>query len=170
MLERIRAELPELVADPDEAETNRASNEANLLLIADLLDAGADPAEARLPMPTRAYAEFGAGRNTPMTGLLRAYRIGHAVAWDGILAALPTPRRPRRARRGGRPALGLAAQVHRRGRLPGEEAYVEERERWLRSSSAVRTEVIKSILDGAAVDPPSPRPGSDTSSAATTSR
>ena len=88
MLERIRAELPELVADPDEAETNRASNEANLLLIADLLDAGADPAEARLPMPTRAYAEFGAGRNTPMTGLLRAYRIGHAFAWDRILAAL----------------------------------------------------------------------------------
>ncbi len=154
MMERIGTELPELVADPDDAETNRASNEANILLIADLLERGADPRTAELPAPTLAYAESGAHRNMPLVGLLRAYRIGHGFAWERILAAL-------RAQDG--PPAQFATAVELLSLwlhdyidavvCLGEEAYTSERERWLRSSAALQTETIRSILDGTPTDP-----------------
>ncbi len=153
MRERIRSELPELLASPDEEEINRASNESNLLLVADLLEAGAEPAAARLPTPTRAYAEFGADHDTPMAGLLRAYRLGHAFAWEVALAALTEliEDKSEFAVAAGLLSTWLHAfadaivcQV--------EEVYATERERWLRSSSALRAELVRSIVDGVAVD------------------
>ncbi len=156
MRERIRGELPELFATPDEEEINRASNESNLLLVADLLEAGADPTAARLPTPTRAYAEFGADRDTPMAGLLRAYRLGHAFAWEVTVAALTEMIEDKVEFAA---AVGLlSAWLHAFADaivLQVEEVYATERERWLRSSSALRAELIRSILDGAAVDPAS---------------
>lgn len=156
MRERIRSELPELLASPDEEEINRASNESNLLLVADLLEAGADPTAARLPTPTRAYAEFGADRDTPMAGLLRAYRLGHAFAWEVTVAALTEMIEDKVEFAA---AVGLlSAWLHAFADaivLQVEEVYVTERERWLRSSSALRAELVRSILDGAVVDPAS---------------
>ena len=154
MLERIRAELPELFGTPDEVEINRASNEANLLLIADMFDAGADPSTAELPPTTRAYAVFGADSDTPMPGLLRAYRIGHTFAWEATLAALTEILGERR---------DFAAAVSLFSGwlhdyidaviVQAEAVYDAERERWLRSSSALRAELMRTILDGGAVDP-----------------
>jgi hypothetical protein len=153
MMERIRSDVPELLPTPDEAEINRASNEANLLLIAELLEAGVDPVRAQLPAPTRAYAEFGADSNTPIAGLLRAYRIGHAYAWEQMLAGL---RELCADEESFAAAVALfSAWLHAyidAVVCQGEAAYEEERERWLRSSSALRTELIKTILDGGVVD------------------
>lgn len=153
MRERIRSELPELFATPDEEEINRASNESNLLLVADLLEAGADPAAARLPTPTRAYAEFGADHDTPMAGLLRAYRLGHAFAWEVTLAAL-TELIEDKAEFAVAAGL-LSTWLHAYADAivcQVEEVYATERERWLRSSSALRAELVRSIIDGVAVD------------------
>lgn len=156
MRERIRSELPELLATPDEEEIIRASNESNLLLVADLLEARADPTAARLPTPTRAYAEFGADRDTPMADLLRAYRLGHAFAWEVTLSALTEliEDRAEFATAVGLLSTWLHAYADAIVRQV-EEVYAAERERWLQSSSALRAELVRSILDGATVDPTS---------------
>lgn len=149
MLDRIGANLPELVADPDDAETNRASNEANILLIAELLERGADPTKARPPTQTIAYAEIGAHQNTPLTGLLRAYRIGHMYVWERILELL---REQVDDQAGFAEAVSLVSTwLHVFADTivcVGEEVYVQERERWMRTSAALRAETIASIVAG----------------------
>lgn len=154
MMERIGAVLPELVADPADMETNRASNEANVIAIAGLLERGADPRKVELPAPTLAYAQAGAHRNTPMAGLLRAYRIGHAYAWERILALL-------RAEADDAAELAIAVELVSAWLHEyidaviclGEDVYTRERERWLRTSAALQAETIKAILEGAPTDP-----------------
>jgi hypothetical protein len=153
MMERIGAEMPELIADPDAAEANRASNEANLMLVAELIERGADPTRTQLPVPTIAYAEVGAHQNTPLTGLVRAYRIGHGFAWDLILEAL---REQVTDPDDFADAVGLiSGWLHAYVDVAvclAEDAYIVERERWLRSTSALRAQTIASILDGDRID------------------
>lgn len=154
MLDRIGAEMPELVADPDDAETNRASNEANLHAIADLLERGANPGTVELPAQTIAYAEVGAHQGAPMAGLMRAYRIGHGFGWREMLAIMreqiDDPEQFATA------VDLVSAWLHEYVDFAvclAEQAYEEERERWLRTSAAVRTETIEAALGGASIEP-----------------
>jgi DNA-binding PucR family transcriptional regulator len=153
MTERISEELPELVADPDDLEANRSSNEANLVLVADLLERGADPYSVPLPAPTLAWAEDSAHHDTPLPGLLRVYRIGHTYGWQWILAYLreqvvdPADF----AEAVDLISIWLHSFVDAGVGL-AEEAYTRERERWLRSSSALQAETIREILDGGPTD------------------
>ena len=154
MMERIGAELPELVADPDDAETNRASNEANLLLVADLLERGADPQAIELPAPTLAYARVGAHQNTPLVGLMRAYRIGHGSAWRRILAILreQIDDPDEFAEAVDLTSAWLHEYVDAAACLADEE-YNRQRDLWVRTTSALQAETIKAILDGTPIDP-----------------
>ena len=85
--------------------------------------------------------ELGAHQNTPLTGLMRAYRLGHEFGWQRIAEIL--------RRQIDDPAkfaaalelisTWLFAYVDAATCL-AEESYARERERWLRTASASRAE------------------------------
>jgi DNA-binding PucR family transcriptional regulator len=153
MTERVVAGLPEVLPDPDARQANRTSNEANLLLIADLLERRADPYSAELPQPTVALAAIGAHRNLPLSGLLRIYRIGHALGLEAIGEILRDQTENPEDR-------ALALELVTRWLLEyidaatclAEDFYARERERWVRTAAAARAEAVDAILSGAPVD------------------
>jgi hypothetical protein len=128
--ERIVEEVPEVLPDPDAREANRFSNEASLLSVAELLEAGADPSQAEL-----------------------LYRIGHELAWELIVETLreqvddPADRAA---------ALDLVSRwllsyVDVVTTL-ADESYTGERERWIRTAAAARTHTVLALLEGGQVD------------------
>jgi hypothetical protein len=151
--DRIAEAMPELLADPDVAAANSASNSANVSLLADLLERGADPAGLDLPEPTVAYATLGAHQNTPLPPLLRAYRLGHEAVWQEILKMIremdfaPEDRDVIIQMI----SVWLFAYVDAASVL-AEIAYSDERERWIRTVSASRAETIAAILAGEEID------------------
>jgi len=153
IMEQIRETLPELLPDPEDAEANRASNEATLLAMADMLERGDDPYAATLPGATAAWAIDSARRGRSLPGLMRIYRVGHAYVWNWALTQLRVGESDQDefADAVERISDWLLAYVDALVIL-AEEAYASERERWLRSSSALRTETINSILAGEALD------------------
>lgn len=154
MAEQIRVSLPELIADPEDAEANRASNEATLLAMAAMLERGADPSAAELPEQTRGWAIASARQGRSLPGLMRIYRIGHAHVWNWVLGWV-------RAEVTDPDDFALIVELLSEWMLAyvdilvvlAEDVYGGERERWLRSSSAIRTETINAILAGDPVDP-----------------
>jgi hypothetical protein len=99
------------------------------------------------------YARRLAQRGTPLTALLRAYRLGHTCFSDWLLKELAT--------RTDDPET-ITATVQSMARLVAgyidqvsEEmvtAYTKERENWLRNCSAARAGRIRDLLSGQRVD------------------
>lgn len=153
MRDRIGGQLPHLVADPADAEVNRASNEANILLVAELLGSGADPRGLELPAPTLAYARDGAQRDTSIQGLIRAYRIGHAFMWERILVIIEAEVEDRQ--RFAVAVEQVSAWMHDYIDAAiglAEDVYTHEREEWVRSTAAIRAEAVRELLEGDHVD------------------
>ena len=153
MAERAREALPDLISDPGDDSANRTSNEATIREMADMLERGADPYEATLPEVTRAWAGDMAKRGRSLPGLMRIYRVSHAIAWDWVLPRL-------RESSADQDQLAEAVELMSDWMLSyvdalvvlAEETYGDERERWLRGSSAIRLETINAILAGEPVD------------------
>lgn len=151
--EQIREVQPELIADPEDAAANRASNEATLVEMAAMLERGENPYGATLPEPTQAWALDSARRGRSLPGLMRIYRIGYGYVWNWALNRL-------RAEEGDGEGFAGAVELISEWLLAyvdglvvlAEEAYGAERERWLRSSQAVRSETIAAILAADSVD------------------
>lgn len=153
VVEAIRDAFPELFAEAGSFEENLRASEANIALMMDLIDAGQDPAEAELPPAAAAYARAAVERGVPVTGALRSLRLGHAVLWQHLL-----PRLRERAS----DAIELERSIALAGAwsfavidrisLQGEVVWEAERDRWLRSSSALQAEVIEQLLAGEALD------------------
>jgi DNA-binding PucR family transcriptional regulator len=140
--------MPELYPDAETSELTRASIEATLRTVATVLRDRLDPATVELPLETIANAREGARQGLPIAGLLRTYRIGHAMLWELMVAELTT-------RASSMTELGLALQrcaavmfgyVDAAVEL-AEREYATERERFARSSAALRAETIASILE-----------------------
>lgn len=146
--------LPGLLDSPQALEVNRASTEASIRDFSGVLLAGADPAEAaRLASPTMAYALDGAQHGTPLTTLMRSYRLAHAATarhFNDIVAAHARDAEERNMAS----ELGSAwmfAYVDAALCLV-EEVYTAERERWLRSAAASQAETVGIILAGDPID------------------
>jgi DNA-binding PucR family transcriptional regulator len=99
------------------------------------------------------YARRQAQRGTPLTVLLRTYRIGHACFTDWLLKELATqaddPQMITAA------TLGMFKIVAGYVDQTSEQivaAYTRERESWLRSRSAARAARIRDLLSGARID------------------
>ncbi len=153
MEKAISAEIPDLATDPDGVESNRASSEANLRLVADLLERGADPRLVELPAPTVRYAEGGAHQNTPISGLVRAMRVGHECVWHQIVAILREQiDDPDRFAAGVELISAWLFTFVDVVTGLGEEAYARERDRWVRSAAASRAETITAILERTPTD------------------
>jgi hypothetical protein len=151
--DHVRGELPELFEDPRALAENRASTEASILVLTELLGRGRAPQLEQLPPAMLAYARESAQQGVPLTSLLRGYRVGFTVLWQEVLAELADLATDR-AELGEAVALASAwmfayadaAQTHT------EAFYVTQRERWLRSAVAAQAETLDAILGGRETD------------------
>ena len=148
----IHAELPDVDADPELRESTYASTENVLRLLVDLSRSNLSPREALPPPAAVDYAREFVRRGLPLDSLLRAYHIGQATffaRWsEKALADI------RDAGERAEDRLGAESTFEYVEALSGGlvRRYAEERERWVRSAAALRTELVDALLNGETVD------------------
>jgi len=94
-----------------------------------------------------------AQRGTPLTALLRAYRVGHTCFSDWVLTELA--QQADDAEMISATTLGMSRIVAGYIDQTSEEmvaAYAQERENWLRNRSAARAARIRDLLSGERID------------------
>lgn len=149
----IHAELPDVDADPELRESTYASTENVLRLLVDLSRSNLSPREALPPPAAVDYAREFVRRGLPLDSLLRAYHIGQATffaRWsEKALADIRDA-----GERAEAIELGAKWTFEYVEALSGGlvRRYAEERERWVRSAAALRTELVDALLNGETVD------------------
>ena len=149
----ILRDIPQLDDDKPLAVLLASSVDSNVVTCLQILQHQIDLAAVRAPASALEYARRLAQRGTPLTALLRAYRLGHTCFSDWLLREL--------AERTG-DAEAITATTQAMARLVAgyidqvsEEmvtAYTQERENWLRNRSTVRAARIRDLLSGARID------------------
>lgn len=152
----IHRQIPELRAradGPDLFEETAASCAANVEEIARLLGAGVPASGLVVPEPAVAFAQGLVRRQIPLTVLLRAYHLGHRFLW-GVAAA--------HLRDGVHDEHDVLEALDATSRFLFDYVdrvcdeivaqYHVERDRWVRSSAAIRAEIVREILADEAVD------------------
>jgi len=155
----ILREIPQLDDDKPLVALLASSVDSNVATCLQIMLHRIDLAAVRAPASAVEYARRLAQRGTPLTMLLRAYRLGHACFSDWLLTelALLTELKGRAG-----DAATITATVQSMARLVAgyidrisEEmvtAYTQEREDWLRNRSAARAARIRDLLSGAWID------------------
>jgi hypothetical protein len=152
MATHLHERIPELAAFADEPAllgATEASCSANVSQIVMLLGNGSSPSELVMPDPALDYARGLVQRRTPLAVLLRAYRVGHAYFWNIISPRLT-------AEIANEPVLRSSVEASSNFMFEYidlisdqlVDAYHVERDRWVRSAAAVRTETARQIIDG----------------------
>ena len=130
-----------------------SSVDSNLDACLQIMQHRIDLAAVQAPAVAVEYARRLAQRGTPLTALLRAYRLGHARFSDWLLTEL--------ARQAGDAEMITAATLGMSKIVAGyidqtsEEmvaAYTQARENWLRNGSAARAAGIRDLLSGERID------------------
>ena len=114
-----------------------------------------DLADVRAPVAAVEYARRQAQRGTPLTALLRSYRLGHACFSDWVFTELA--QQTDNAQMITAATLDMSKIVAGYVDQTSEEivaAYTRERENWLRNRSAARAARIRGLLSGARIDVP----------------
>jgi len=151
--EVILRDIPELREDRPVLTLLRSSVLSNVDTCLQVLQHQIDLADVQAPAMAVEYARRQAQRGTPLTVLLRAYRVGHTCFTDWLLREL--------ARQTDDPHMITAATLGMSKIVAGyvdqtsEEivaAYTRERESWLRSRSAARAARIRDLLAGTRID------------------
>jgi DNA-binding PucR family transcriptional regulator len=149
LTERILADEPELRGSPQAQEFLRASVSSNIVIALEVFARGLDVAELDAPADALGYARRVAQHGTPITALLRAYRIGQRVFHDHMIERIKS------ATHDPLSVAEAAAELADRSFAYVDtvsaqvvSAYQDERDRWLTNKMAVRTARVKSILAG----------------------
>jgi hypothetical protein len=151
--EVILREVPQLRDDTPVLALLASSVDSNVDTCLQIMQHRIDLAAVQAPAAATEYARRLAQRGTPLTALLRAYRLGHARFSDWVLREL--------AQQAGDAYLISAAALGMSGIVAGyidqvsEEmvaAYTRERENWLLNRSATRGARIWHLLSGEPVD------------------
>jgi len=129
--ETILREIPQLRDDKPVLALLASSVDSNVETCLQIMQHRIDLAAVQAPAAAVEYARRLAQRGTPLTALLRAYRVGHACFADWLLKE-------------------LAEQAHDAEKMVA--AYAEERENWLRNRSAARGARIRDLLSGERID------------------
>jgi DNA-binding PucR family transcriptional regulator len=112
-----------------------------------------EPEEAEMPPPAIEYAREFVRRGLPIDYLLRTYQIGHASffrVWIGQLRELvDDPVELTAAIEYGTGWTFTYVDTLSRGLM---RRYAHERDRWVRSAAALRSEVVQALLDQAQTD------------------
>jgi DNA-binding PucR family transcriptional regulator len=153
-VEHMRPLVPSAFTDPTNGEQVRANAESGMQLIADSLERGSDPTSLEPPLTLATGAQARARRGLSLTALMRPFRLVHETLWDWIVAEIHTRATNLEEREA---AIVLASNWLFAAVDAIATAYTDiyeaERERWLRSAAAVRTETLEAILAGNETEP-----------------
>jgi PucR-like helix-turn-helix protein/diguanylate cyclase with GGDEF domain len=147
--EVILREIPELRDDKPVLALLASSVHSNVGTCLQVMQHQIDLSAVQAPVAALEYARRRAQRGTPLTALLRAYRLGHARFSDWVLKEL--------AQQANDVQMITAATLSMSRIVAGyvdqtsEEivaAYTRERENWLRNRSAARAARIRDLLSG----------------------
>jgi hypothetical protein len=151
--EVILREIPQISGDKLVLALLRSSVQSNIDTCLQVMRHQIDLAAVRAPTASVEYARRQAQHGTPLTALLRSYRLGHARFADWLFREL--------AKQADDAQLITAATLSMSRIVAGyvdqtsEEivaAYTRERENWLRNRSAVRAARIRDLLSGERID------------------
>ncbi len=151
--EVILREIPQLRDDKPVLSLLGSSVHSNVDTCLQVMQHQIDLADVQAPATAVEYARRQAQRGTPLTVLLRSYRLGHACFSDWLLKELA--RQADDAQMITAATLGMSNIVAGYVDQTSEEivaAYTRERENWLRSRSAARAARIRGLLSGARID------------------
>ena len=151
--EVILREIPELRDDKPVLALLASSVDSNVDTCLQIMQHRIDLAAVQAPAAAVEYARRLAQRGTPLTALLRAYRVGHARFSDWMLKELA--RQEADAEAITATTLSMSNTVAGYIDQTSEEmvaAYGQERENWLRNRSAVRAARIRELLSGERID------------------
>ncbi len=146
-------EIPELRDDKPVLALLASSVDSNIDTCLQIMQHQIDLAAVRAPAAAVEYARRLAQRGTPLTALLRAYRVGHAAFSDWLLKELA--RQAADAETITATTLSISKTVAGYIDQTSEEmvaAYAQERENWLRNRSAARAARIRDLLSGERID------------------
>ena len=149
-----RREIPELGDDQAVLALFASSIDSNVTTCLQIMQHQIDLAGVHAPAAALEEARRRAQRGTPLTALLRAYRLGHTVFLDWVFREL--------ARQSHDDARMLTAVTMDLSKIvagyvdqTSEEivaTYARERENWLRNRSAARAARIRDLLSGQLID------------------
>jgi PucR C-terminal helix-turn-helix domain/GGDEF-like domain len=149
-----RREIPELGDDQTVLALFASSIDSNVSTCLQIMQHQIDLAAVHAPAAALEEARRRAQRGTPLTALLRAYRLGHTVFLDWVFREL--------ARQAHDDARMLTAVTMDLSKIvagyvdqTSEEivaTYARERENWLRNRNAARAARIRDLLSGQLVD------------------
>jgi len=151
--EVILREIPELRDDKPVLALLESSVHSNIDTCLQVMQHQIDLADVQAPATAIEYARRRAQRGTPLTALLRSYRLGHASFSDWLFRELA--RQTDDAQMITAATLDMSRIVAGYVDQTSEEivaAYTRERENWLRNRSATRAGRIRDLLSGARVD------------------
>ncbi len=146
-------EIPELRDDNSVLALLSSSVHSNVGTCLQVLQHQIDLSAVRAPAASLEYARRRAQRGTPLTALLRAYRLGHACFSDWLFKELA--RHTDDAHMITAATLDMSRIVAGYVDQTSEEivaAYTREREHWLRNRSAARAARIRDLLSGERVN------------------
>jgi DNA-binding PucR family transcriptional regulator len=151
--EAILREIPQLRDDKPVLTLLASSVDSNVDTCLQIMQHRIDLAAVRAPAAATEYARRLAQRGTPLTALLRAYRVGHVSFSDWVLKELG--RQARDAEMISAATLSMSRMVAGYIDQTSEEmvsAYAQARENWLRNRSAARAARIRNLLAGGRID------------------
>ena len=151
--EVIVREIPQLRDDKPLLGLLASSVDSNINTCLQIMQHRIDLAAVQAPAAAVEYARRLAQRGTPLTALLRAYRVGHACFSDWLLTELA--QQADDAQMISATTLCMSRIVAGYIDQISEEmvaAYTDERENWLRNRNAARTARIRQLLAGDRVD------------------
>jgi hypothetical protein len=149
----ILREIPQLHDDKPLLALLASSVDSNIDTCLQIMQHRIDLASVAAPAAAVEYARRLAQRGTPLTALLRAYRVGHTRFSDWLFRELA--QQVVDAKMISAATLGMSEIVAGYIDQTSEEvvaAYTRERENWLRNRSAARTARIRDLLSGERID------------------
>ena len=149
----ILEEIPQLRDDKPVQALLGSSVQSNVDTCLQIMQYQIDLADVQAPAAAVEYARRLAQRGSPLTALLRAYRVGHACFSTWLLRELA--QQADDAQLISAATLGMSKIVAGYIDQTSEElvaAYTRERETWLRNRSAARAARIRDLLSGKRID------------------
>jgi hypothetical protein len=146
-------EIPELHDDQTVLALFASSIDSNVGTCLQIMQHQIDLAAVHAPAASLEEARRRAQRGTPLTALLRAYRLGHTVFSEWVFRELA--RQTQDARMLTAVTMDMSKIVAGYVDQTSEEivaVYARERENWLRNRSAVRAARIRDLLSGQRVN------------------
>lgn len=149
----IHRELPQLQADDELSAATQASTASVIALFVDRLRRGAPLDDVDPPDAAVDFARELVRRGLPLDALLRSYHIGHATFFERwvaqVHATLDDPAAVAQVVEETATSTFSFVRALDSGLV---RRWAEERERWVRSTTAARTEIVRALLAREDVD------------------